>query len=77
MTWLYLVGYLLIGIICAVGIVVQSYRKDAPLFEDDAMAVIGIVLLWPIVLLAVSMMVFGTRIIRIGEKIYFLWRKRK
>ena len=77
MTWLYIIGYLLIGIICAVGIVVQSYRKDAPLFEDDAFAVFAIVLFWPIILLAVSVLWFGSRIIHIGEKIYFMWRKRK
>ena len=77
MTWLYIIGYLLIGIIFAVGIVIQSYRKDAPFFEDDAFAIFAIVLLWPIVLLAVSVMGIGVRIIRIGEQIYFMWRKRE
>lgn len=78
MTWLYIIGYLLIGIICAVGIVFQSFRKDTPLFEDeDAFVVFAIVLLWPLVLLAVSVLLFGSRIIHIGEKIYFMWRKRK
>ena len=79
MNWLYIIGYLLIGTICAVGIVFQSYRKDAPF--DDAFAVFAIVLLWPMVPLAVSVMWFvmwfGYRIIHIGEKIYFMWRKRK
>ena len=77
MTWLYIIGYLLIGIICAVGAVVLSYRRKEPLFEDDAIAVIAIVLLWPIILFAVSLLAFGNYIIHIGEKIYFLWRKRK
>ena len=78
MTWLYIIGYVLIGIIFAIGIVFQNYRKDAPLFEDeDAFVVFAIVLFWPIVLLAVSVLWFGSRIIHIGEKIYFMWRKRK
>ena len=77
MTWLYIIGYLLIGIIFTIGIVFQSYREDAPFFEDDAFAVFAIVLFWPIILLAVSVLWFGCRIIHIGEKIYFMWRKRK
>ena len=78
MNWLYIIGYLLIGIICAVGIVFISYREDAPFFEDeDAFVVFAIVLFWPLALFAVSVLWFGSRIIHIGEKIYFLWRKRK
>ena len=78
MTWLYIIGYLLIGIVAAIGIIVLSYREDAPLFDDeDAFVVFAIVLFWPIVLLAVFVLWFGSRIIHIGEKIYFMWRKRK
>lgn len=76
MIWLYILGYLLVGFISAVGIVVQSYRKEAPLFEDDAFAVFAILLFWPIILLAVGVLIIGSRIIHIGEQIYFRGKRK-
>ena len=69
MNWLYLVGYLLIG----VAIVFVIVRADCTLIweENDALGVGVTVMLWPIAIAIVLASALGTVIIRLAR------RKRK
>lgn len=69
MTWLYIIGYLIVGFVFT--FIVVKFGKDAILVDDDALGIGVMVLVWPIAVAIVLSSALGTVIIRLAR------RKRK
>ena len=69
MTWLYIIGYLLIGFVFT--FIVVKYNMTLIGYENDALGVGMMVVFWPIAIAIVLVSALGTVIIQLAR------RKRK
>jgi uncharacterized membrane-anchored protein YhcB (DUF1043 family) len=66
MTWLYIIGYLIVGFVFT--FIVVKFGKDAILVDDDALGIGVMVLVWPIAVVIVLSSALGTVIIRLARR---------
>ena len=66
MTWLYIIGYLIVGFVFT--FIVVKYSEDTILVDYDALGIGVMVLVWPIAVVIVLSSALGTVIIRLAGR---------
>lgn len=78
MTWLYVIGYLLIGVVVCLAVTCALLHIGETVTKEDSLEACLVIVFWPLFLLAICLGYIGFGVISLGRLIYYAkGRKRK